>query len=104
MADKRVTHTTAVEGEVCRVALAGEIDMAVTEEVTDWLCTAIDSSGCRRLELDLSQTLFLDSTGITALLRVRQYADERGVGFKCVDTAPFVRRVFQVTGVAEYLT
>ncbi|WP_212830572.1 STAS domain-containing protein [Catellatospora sp. TT07R-123] len=104
MADDRVTHTTVVHGDVCRVELVGDIDMAVTEDLAGWLTTAIDTTGCRLLELDLSQTLFLDSTGITALLRVRQYADGRGVGFKCVDPAPFVRRIFDVTGVTPYLT
>ncbi|MDI1462654.1 STAS domain-containing protein [Catellatospora sp. KI3] len=104
MADRIVTHTTVVADGVCRVSLAGEIDMSVTDEVTDWLRTAIDTSGCRRVELDLAQTLFLDSTGITALLRTRHYADQQGVVFKCVDPAPFVRRIFEVTGVAEHLT
>lgn len=98
----RATHTLTVDGDRGVVRLRGDVDMAVADDVVDWLREAVDSTGTV-LDVDLAETQFLDSTGITSLVRARQYAESRGVAMRCVNTQPWVARVFHIAGVAEYL-
>ncbi|MFC7241286.1 STAS domain-containing protein [Catellatospora aurea] len=99
----RVTHATVVDGGVCTVRLAGDVDMAEAEAVTEWLRAAIDSSGCEAVEVDLADTRFLDSLGIAVLVRAHEHARVQGVRLRFVNVQPWVRRVFQVAGVADHL-
>ncbi|MEU7826683.1 STAS domain-containing protein [Catellatospora sp. NPDC049111] len=99
----RVTHATVVDGGVCTVRLAGDVDMSEVEAVTAWLRAAIDTSGCATVDVDLSGSRFLDSMGIAGLVRAHEYARAQGVRLRCVNVQPWVRRVFQVAGVADHL-
>lgn len=99
----RVTHAAVVDGDVCTVRIAGDVDMAEAEGVAAWLRAATDTSGCGVVEVDLSDTRFLDSMGIAGLVRAHDYARRRGVLLRCVNVQPWVLRVFQVAGVAGHL-
>ncbi|MEV4416898.1 STAS domain-containing protein [Catellatospora sp. NPDC049609] len=99
----RVTHTVTVRGDACVVRIFGDIDMASSDALDTWLRAAVDDTGCRAVEVDLSQTAFLDSMGIRGLVRAQQYATGRGVAMRCVNVQPWVRRVFEIAGVAGYL-
>ncbi|WP_186315637.1 STAS domain-containing protein [Catellatospora sichuanensis] len=99
----RVTHATVVEGDVCTVRIAGDVDMSEVEAVAAWLRAAVDTSGCDVVEVDLADTGFLDSMGIAGLVRAHDHARERGVRLRCVNVQPWVLRVFQVAGVADHL-
>ncbi|GAB4058127.1 STAS domain-containing protein [Catellatospora paridis] len=99
----RVTHATVVDGDVCTVRIAGDVDMSEVEGVEAWLRAAVDTSGCGVVLVDLSDTRFLDSMGIAGLVRAQDYARRRGVLLRCVNVQPWVLRVFQVAGVADHL-
>ncbi|WP_196278937.1 STAS domain-containing protein [Catellatospora vulcania] len=99
----RVTHATVVDGGVCTVRIAGDVDMSEVEGVTAWLRAAVDTSGCAAVEVDLADTRFLDSLGIAGLVRAHEYARARAVHLRYVHVQPWVLRVFQVAGVADRL-
>jgi len=46
---------------------------------------------------------FLDSSGISALVKDRTAADAVGTGFQIRNLPPVVRRVLEVTGSLDYL-
>ena len=90
-------------GGECTVALSGELDMSVRDEVVAVLLTELNRPGLTGLRANLSALSFLDSSGIAALMRVRHDAEAAGLSF--VVTAPrgAVRRTLETTGVLSVL-
>ncbi|WP_196279146.1 STAS domain-containing protein [Catellatospora vulcania] len=86
------------------VAVSGEIDLAVRDDLLDTLHTAIRSAGVARVVVDLSQVSFMDSTGLHVLIAARERAHRSGVGFRVAGATGIVRRVLAVTGVLDLLT
>lgn len=82
--------------------LLGEWDLA---NASDLRAAAIEALAMTdALVIDLSQTVFLDSTVIHALLRARALAhDERKGLILKLHTAAVVHRALQVTGVVDQL-
>lgn len=51
--------------------------------------------------LDLSELEFMDSTGLSVLVRAHQRAQESGHGFAVIKGGPQVQRLLSLTGVSE---
>jgi anti-sigma B factor antagonist len=98
------THTARVVGDSCVVSLSGEIDMSNSDEVETWLREAMDFNGRPRLEVDLSALEFLDSFGIRALLRGREYAESAGVAYRLINPNSLVERILRTLGLYDHLT
>ena len=84
------------------VAIHGEVDVSAVPSLVEALDTAIhDSVGA--FVIDLCDVEFLDSSGLGALMRARALLgrDERALAVVC-PPGP-VRRLFEMTGVAEVL-
>jgi anti-sigma B factor antagonist len=85
-----------------RIAVAGELDLVTTPE----LCRALDQERVRGRPtvLDLSQVSFLDSTGLTAVLRAMQFAQEDSWDFSIsADLSDATVRTARVAGVLPLL-
>ncbi|GIF96050.1 STAS domain-containing protein [Catellatospora citrea] len=85
------------------VALSGEIDLTVRDELLDTLCSAIRTAGVTRVVVDLAQVSFMDSTGLHVLITARERALGSGVAFHVVGATGIVRRVLAVTGLLKLL-
>jgi anti-sigma B factor antagonist len=83
------------------LALCGELDIAVAESVEQAALENLDSS-CRHLVIDLRALEFVDSTGLRALLRIRELAGQN-VQFELVKGPPTIARVFELTGLTSSL-
>jgi anti-sigma B factor antagonist len=97
-------HTARVVDDLCIVALSGEIDMSSAGDLEKWLRDAIRDSGCSRLEVDLTDLDFLDSFGIRAMLRGKEFADEMGVDFVATHPNRLIERILRTLGLFEHLT
>jgi anti-sigma B factor antagonist len=53
--------------------------------------------------LDMSKVSFIDSSGVSELLRVGRKLDEEGSGLQLSAASPPVARVLELTGLAEHL-
>jgi anti-anti-sigma factor len=93
-----------IDGELLRVTVAGEIDVASAEAFEVVLAGAVSLPAVIDVEIDLSRVGFCDVTGINALVGAWTAAAERGVTLRIVNARPAVRRVLQVGGVPELLT
>ena len=94
--------TDADVGGAPGVAVSGEVDIAAVQVLSDALDDAIrDSVGA--FVIDLCEVEFLDSSGLSVLLRARALLgqDERALAVVC-PPGP-VRRLFDVVGVADLL-
>jgi anti-sigma B factor antagonist len=84
------------------VALTGEHDLGTLPQVRDAF-EAVDKD--QALIIDLSLATFVDSSILGAVLDARRLAGEAGRGFAvaCGGAAEPVRRVLEVTGLADEL-
>jgi anti-sigma B factor antagonist len=90
------------EGERALVALDGELDMAsapLLQEVVD----GAELDPQTMLVLDLQSLQFIDSTGLRAILSVREQCRARGQQFAVTRGTPQVQRLLDITGVSEHL-
>ncbi|MEU8078013.1 STAS domain-containing protein [Catellatospora citrea] len=85
------------------VALSGEIDLTVRDDLLDTLCSAIHTAGVTRVVVDLAQVSFMDSTGLHVLITARERALGSGVAFHVAGATGIVRRVLAVTGLLTLL-
>jgi anti-sigma B factor antagonist len=82
------------------IALVGEADLSCVPEMTVALDAAIrDSEGA--FVVDLTDLEFLDSSGLSALLRARALLGQADRAMAVICPAGPVLRLFDVSGVAE---
>ncbi len=97
----RFEATRSDESGTAVVALAGEGDMSVRDELSAVLLTAV--AGSPAVVVDLSGLTFLDSSGIHALVMAHQAALRDGGRLYAVDAAGVVADLLDLTGVADLL-
>jgi anti-sigma B factor antagonist len=89
-------------GRVAIVTLPAEIDLSNAELVHQDLASVV-VQGATRVIADMTATMFCDSAGITALVRVVQQAIAHGSGLRLAASAPAVTRVLALTGVDKLI-
>lgn len=80
----------------------GELDIATAGRLWERLEPAI-LDGPRRLVLDMAETTFIDSTGLTVLIRAHKLLGRVGGRLVLRDPAAPVTRVLTVSGLFEVL-
>ena len=86
-------------GDVVVVRLRGELDVSCAREVRTAIDDAIGAEGVQRIELDMAEVAFIDSTGIGVLVGAMQRAKASGQEVEIVAVSVPVRRVLDMTGV-----
>jgi anti-anti-sigma factor len=86
-----------------RVAVAGDIDLATAPALRSTLMAALDGPppAPALLQVDLSGVGFLDSTGVGALVGVRNHAAGKDCRVQLTGLQPAVRRILAVTGLLD---
>ena len=82
--------------------VTGDLDL----ETAPQLLAAIEphlAGGSESLLLDLSRLAFIDSSGLSALIRMNQRLAGAGRGFSIVPPPHNVAKVFQITGLDQVL-
>jgi anti-sigma B factor antagonist len=97
----RVVVTT--KGEASVVSVVGELDLASSPALEAEL-ERVSANGASPIIVDLSQLEFMDSTGLSVLVRAHQRAEENGRRFGLINGSQQVQRLLNLTGVAERLS
>jgi len=86
-----------------RIVVSGDVDLATAAALRDTLIATLDGPppSPAMLQIDLAGVGFLDSTGIGALIGVRNHAAGKACLVQLVGLQPAVRRVLAVTGLLE---
>jgi anti-sigma B factor antagonist len=98
----RLSITTSANGERCLIALAGELDIGSAAMLEATLAEAC-ATGTREIVLDMSGVEFIDSSGLSAIVRCKMLCEEHGCGYSLTPAQRPVQGVFEVTGVADRL-
>jgi anti-anti-sigma factor len=88
------------QGQATIIALSGELDLASSAALEEELDRV---AGTGVLILDLRQLEFIDSTGLSVLVKAHQEAEESGREFGLVKGGAQVQRLLALTGLAERL-
>ncbi len=81
-----------------KLALAGELDSSNVQQLEAAVATIVDQAP-ERVVLDLSGLRFMDSAGISVLVRLA--GEVQTVEIR--DPSPIVRRVIEITGLTSVL-
>jgi anti-anti-sigma factor len=92
---------TVVDGGYAVVALRGELDLSIAEELRDRLL-AILAREAASLILDLSGLAFMDSTGVSLLVAIERRANELGGTLSLVAPQKLVARVLHITSLDRH--
>ena len=84
------------------VATAREIDLTNAESLRDALLSALNS-GALGLVVDMTATTFIDSAGVTALVRASRRATASEATVRVAATAPAVLRVLNLVGIDQFI-
>jgi anti-anti-sigma factor len=98
----RLSIQTSVRDERHLIVLGGELDIgsaAVFEATLAEACAA----GAREVVLDMGGVEFIDSSGLSAIVRGKMLCEEHDCGYCLTPAQRPVQGVFEVTGVADRL-
>jgi len=84
------------------VTVNGDLDAGNTEKVFTQLADAISTGA--HVTVDMSGVPFMDSAGISALVRAHNLAIARGQRLRVTGLQPRPKRILQFTGLLETLT
>lgn len=90
-------------GGVATVKFAGELDMATVPEAQNALEQAL-TAGCHRIVIDLRELDFMDSTGITLLVRWDLGARNDGYNLALIRGSEHIQRLLTLTGLVGHFT
>jgi anti-anti-sigma factor len=82
------------------ISAAGEIDIMNAGFLRDTLVSAFDE-GASAVVVDLTEATFLDSAGVTALVRASRRAREAGADLRVAVTEAAVLRVLDLVGLGR---
>jgi len=85
------------------LAITGELDLFAAPELKRTISDALEGATCD-LIVDLTDTAFIDSSGLAALILAMKRARSRGGHMVVVDGGGSVARTFRVAGVDQILT
>jgi anti-anti-sigma factor len=102
MADAVVSQRVLDDGTVV-FDLRGELDVAVNDALRDVLVDTITTRRPPCVVVNMKHVVFIDSTGMSALIAGYQAAKSAGVGYEVREMAPFVEKQLRVTGLLELL-
>lgn len=84
------------------VSVSGELDLA-SSQVLETALERITPSDAPLVILDLRKLEFMDSTGLSVLVRGQQRAEDNGQRFGLAGGSQQVQRLLKLTGVADRL-
>jgi anti-sigma B factor antagonist len=80
------------------LALEGELDLETAAEL-DRRLAALDETSFTRLLIDLRRVTFMDSTGLSSIIRAHRVAEANGQRLVLRRGSSQVQRLFELTGV-----
>ena len=84
------------------IVVEGAFDTTGADRFVESVVNALDTHP-EAIVIDANGLTFIDSSGLTALLRSRATAGSAGVGFRISERSPALRRAIDVAGIEALL-
>jgi anti-sigma B factor antagonist len=97
----RFSLDTSVQGDRCELVVAGDIDVHSADQVAALGLLHLTDANLRSLVVDLSAVTFIDSSGIGALVRIRNVALEFDKHLALRNPSERVQKVLNITALDE---
>jgi len=98
-----VYEMTVVQSDgVVTLSVSGELDLAVADQF-EQEAARYGASATRVVEIDLGDLEFIDSSGMNALVKLRQLLVDGGRTFRIVSVSPIAQRALTLTGLDSVL-
>jgi anti-sigma B factor antagonist len=91
-----------VDGPAAVIRLDGELDTASATDVMELVGSALRSTGVTDLTIDLAALMYIDSSGLNALLFAGKACEQHGATLTLANPIDRVRRILTITGVDEF--
>ena len=101
--DMQVETTRTADGG-CTLAVSGEVDIATCAQLREAGEKSVQEVGCTGLRVDLSAVSFIDSSGIGALIAIRNAGDTAAVPVVFANPSPKVTSVLDITRLSDVFT
>jgi anti-sigma B factor antagonist len=85
-----------------RLLLSGELEIA-SVPILEGAITRLCEEGTRGITLDLSELLFIDSTGVAAIILAGKVCEKHGYDFALIPGSRPVQRIFELAGLLDVL-
>jgi anti-sigma B factor antagonist len=86
------------------MSLSGELDLSSAPALRELLAGAFADDRPRRTVLDLSDLIYLDSTGLSIFVSAHKRAAASGAEFCLANPNPSVRQLFKITALDRFFT
>jgi anti-sigma B factor antagonist len=86
------------------IAVAGEIDMATVDDLSEAMHSAVLQEGTTDVVLDFANVTFCDSSGFAALDAAYAEGSRRGTALRLINVQPQIRRLLEIVGMLDTLT
>jgi anti-sigma B factor antagonist len=83
------------------VHLSGELDLSSAPQLRELLVALLSEDGPRHLVVDLSDLVYLDSTGLSVLVTAHKRAGSSGTAFSLANPNASVRRLLGITALDQ---
>jgi anti-sigma B factor antagonist len=93
---------TSYDDGTATIVLVGEFDMSSAGHFWASVSEALGTRP-RSVTVEARGLTFIDSSGLQALMRAREAADEAGVVLQVREPSPALRRLIEVTGTMDLL-
>jgi anti-sigma B factor antagonist len=91
------------ERDRVRIVLVGELDLATALQLDEEVRELLEA-GFEHLVLDLTDLVFLTSSGLRVILRLHALSQESAFRFELKPGPPAVQRIFELSGTIDLLS
>jgi anti-sigma B factor antagonist len=91
-------------GKTVIVEFPAEIDVSNAGRIRAMLMSLVEESGAQVVVVDMAQTTFCDSSGVTALATAHRKAAAQGAEVKVVAATAPVLRIFELAGLDQVVS
>jgi anti-sigma B factor antagonist len=99
----RLDITEGADGTICLV-VDGDIDMTTSDHFKQTVMRLVGDPAVTGLTVDAIRLSFIDSNGVTVLVKAHRAAAERGISFRVANIQDPIRGLLEMLGVYDMLT
>ncbi|HEY5384528.1 MAG TPA: STAS domain-containing protein [Acidimicrobiales bacterium] len=91
-------------GQETLVSLGGELDLSSAPALRELLAGTFEDDRQRRIVLDLTDLIYLDSTGLSIFVTAHKRAAATGMEFCLANPNPSIGQLFKITALDHFFT